>query len=485
MNEPSTKPVASPPELLADIDRSCRLPLLVMFFSAFAWLAAGSVLALIASIQLHAPAFFGECPWFTYGHVRPAANNALVFGFASQAGIAIALWLFCRLGRTPLFAPLAVAITAKFWNLGVTAGVIGIFAGDSTGFEWLEMPRYASSILLVAYAAFGVCAIITFKSRREAVLYPSQWYLFAALFWFPWVYSAAQMLLVAHPVRGVMQAAVNHWFVGNFFNLWLAPLGLAVILYFIPKVMERPLHSRQLALLGFWTLALFGSWAGTHPGAPLPAWVNSVSSAASVLLLIPAVCVALNLFRTIASRAPEAKPTRTCLFMSGSTLGYLLAVVVGACAALCPVMEFTHFAAAQSHLMIFGFFALAVAGAAYYIVPRLVQSEFPSAGLAKLHLFGGAGGALISAGALIIAGLMQGRGWNNSATPFLDVAASIKPLLLLNTLGVALLAVAGIALFANFVWLLARCARACCAQCCQGEISSPSNLKLKPAEARR
>lgn len=485
MNEPSTKPVASPPELLAEIDRSCRLPLLVLLFSALAWLAAGSVLALIASAQLHAPAVLGDCPFLTHGHVKPAANNALVFGFASQAGIAVALWLFCRLGRTPLFAPLGVAIAAIFWNLGVTAGVVGILLGGTTGFAWLEMPLYASSILFAAYAAFGVCAIITFKSRREAVLYPSQWYLLAALFWFPWIYSAAQLLLVIHPVRGVMQAVVNHWFTGSFFNLWLAPLGLAVILYFIPKVMERPLHSRQLALFGFWSLAIFGSWAGTHPGAPLPAWVNSVSSAASVLLLVPAVSVALNLVRTIASRAPDARPTRTCLFMSGSTLGYLLAVVVGACAALCPVMEFTHFAAAQSHLMIFGFFALAVAGAVYYIVPRLVQREFPSAGLAKLHLLGGSLGALISAVALIIAGFIQGRGLNNPATPFLDVAASIKPLLLLNTLGVALLAVAALAFLGNFVWLLASCARECCAQCCSGEKSAPANVKLKPAGARR
>lgn len=485
MNEPSSKPAPSSPALLAEIDQSCRLPLLLLLLSALAWLAAGSVLALIASVQLHAPAFFGNCPFFTHGHVKPAANNALIFGFASQAGIAVALWLFCRLGRTPLFRPLAVAIAAIFWNLGVTAGVVGIFAGDSTGFEWLEMPRYASSILFAAYAAFGVCALITFKLRREAVLYPSQWYLLAAFFWFPWIYSAAQMLLVIHPVRGAMQAAVNYWFVGNFFNLWLAPLGLAVIFYFVPKILERPLHSRPLALFGFWTLAIFGSWAGTHPGAPLPAWVNSISSAASVLLLIPAVAVALNLGRTMAGIAPGQKPTRTCLFVSSAALGYLLAVVIGACAALCPIMEFTHFAAAQSQLMIFGFFALAVAGAVYYIVPRLTQREFPSAGLVKLHLYGGGLGAAISAAALIIAGFMQGRGLNNPATPFLDVAASIKPLLLLNTLGVALLALAALAFFGNFVWLLAKAARECCAQCCGCNKSESSDVKLNPAEARR
>src|SRR5258708_14034550 len=59
-----------------------------------------------------------------------------------------------------------------------------------------------------------------------------------------------------------MQAVVNAWFTNNFLGLWLAPIGLGAIFYFIPKLTGRPLHSRPLGALGFWTLAFFSKWTG-------------------------------------------------------------------------------------------------------------------------------------------------------------------------------------------------------------------------------
>ena len=42
---------------LAEIDASCRVPVLFFFISGLAWLLAGTVLALVASIKLHTPGF--------------------------------------------------------------------------------------------------------------------------------------------------------------------------------------------------------------------------------------------------------------------------------------------------------------------------------------------------------------------------------------------------------------------------------------------
>ena len=82
----------------------------------------------------------------------------------------------------------------------------------------------------------GICALLTFNARRTEELFPSQWYILAALFWFPWLYTSARLLLVWFPVRGVMQLAVNGWFANGLFTLWLASLALAVLYYFIPKL---------------------------------------------------------------------------------------------------------------------------------------------------------------------------------------------------------------------------------------------------------
>src|SRR5712671_562515 len=109
-----------------DIDASCRVPLLLMFVSAAKWLVIGSLFGLIASIKFHSPNFLADCPWLTYGRVRPATVNIMLYGFCLQAGLGIALWLFARLGRARLVQPILITVGAKLWNLGVTLGIIGI-----------------------------------------------------------------------------------------------------------------------------------------------------------------------------------------------------------------------------------------------------------------------------------------------------------------------------------------------------------------------
>src|SRR5438552_4716824 len=109
---------------------SCRLPLLVLFVSAAVWLVFASIFSLLASIKFHSPGFLADWSWLTYGRILPAANNSFLYGFCIQAGLGVALWIFARLGGTPLARRWLTAVGAMLWNAGVTAGVIGILAGD-------------------------------------------------------------------------------------------------------------------------------------------------------------------------------------------------------------------------------------------------------------------------------------------------------------------------------------------------------------------
>ncbi len=91
-----------------------------------------------------------------------------------------------------------------------------------------------------------------------------------ALFWFAWIFSAAALLLLHSPVRGVLQASVDWWYQHNFSTVFLGFAGMASIFYFVPKLAGRPLHSRYQAAFAFWMLALAGSWGGIPEGSPLP-----------------------------------------------------------------------------------------------------------------------------------------------------------------------------------------------------------------------
>src|ERR1051326_8752832 len=211
----------------SEIDFSCRVPLLVMFVSAAIWLIIASVLGLIASIKFHSPGFLANLAPLTYGRVRPAATDSMLYGFGLQAGLGVALWLLARLGRTTLAQRYFVTIGASLWNLGVTLGVLAVLNGDSSGFENLEMPLYAVLLVFIVYVLIGICGLITLHERRERPLFVSQWFVLTALFWFPWIYSTANLLLLHYPVRGVTQAVIAWWYAQNLAWVWLALVGLA------------------------------------------------------------------------------------------------------------------------------------------------------------------------------------------------------------------------------------------------------------------
>lgn len=462
-------------EFIAQIDASCRV-LLIPIVSALLWLLISSLFMLITSVKLHSPTVFANCSWLTYGHTRPVANDAFVYGFASQAGLAIALWLLCRLGRTTLVGIAPVAIGSVFWNLGVTIGVIGILSGHTTGFEWLEFPSAGSAILIASYAVLGVCALLTFWKRRERELYPSQWYILAALFWFPWLYTTARLLLIWFPVRGVMQLAVNSWFANGLFTLWLTSLALAVLFYFIPKLVNAPLYSRTLAALGFWSLASIGCWAGFYRGLPLPAWMVGVGVAGTTILLAPLLAVVLNLWITMGQGAAAR----------GSLLGYFklslvlfaLTSVFAVFGAMVPQLRLTLFGEGVEQLTLYGFVGLALFGAIHYVAPRLTCVEngkfvCASGGFVTV-------GILIYAGAFIVGGIIQQHKLVDGAVPFAEVMNGSKMFIRISTIGILLIVIGNAGLLCRLAWMLRECCRNCC-RCC----ASSDEPALKPAGATR
>src|SRR5258708_37679377 len=103
----------------------------------------GSVLALLASWKMHSPDFLAGWSCLTFGRVRPAHMNAVVYGFSTQVAIGVAIWLLCRLGGVPFLQGGLVMLGAVFWDLGGTIGLFAILCGDRTRIEGPRMPSVA------------------------------------------------------------------------------------------------------------------------------------------------------------------------------------------------------------------------------------------------------------------------------------------------------------------------------------------------------
>jgi cytochrome c oxidase cbb3-type subunit 1 len=464
--------VVPTPATPAEIDASCRVPLLLAFVCAALWLLAASGFGLVATLKFHTPDFLANCAWFTYGRVHPAALDALVYGFAAQAGLGVLLWLICHLGRTRLDFRPGIIAGIILWNVGVKLGILGILAGENTGFEWLEMPRYALVTMFAGYLLIGLGAMRTFHQRREPVLYISQWFSLGAILWFPWIFSTACLLLVAKPVRGTMQAVVDAWYFTNLSKVWLGFIGLAAIFYFIPRLAKRPLHSHYLGIFTFWTLAMFGSWGGIAMGAPLPSWIPALSTVGAVLALVPVIGVAMNVRGTAAGQCGALFQNPSLRFILFSVAAYVIAGLSTAITSVYGVSEVTNFTwliPAQTQLFLYGFFAMTMFGAIYLIVPRLLGVEF-SPKLVNLHFWLAALGIVIYAVPLAIGGVSQGSALNLGTGVFFEIMRSTLTFLRASTTGDLLMAVGHLIFLLNLVGVLARVGKAALREACAANL---------------
>jgi len=472
----------------AAIDASCRLPVLSFFASAVFWLIVGTVFALLASIKLHNPLFAVEIPaslahWLnqfyplvpantvetlngalTFGRVRPAHLNTVAYGWASTAALGVGIWLMARLCRVQLRYPRFVTAAAVIWNIGVFVGTAAILVGESTGVEWLEFPPYATLILFIAYALISIWAVDMFVHRRPGHVYVSQWYIMAALFWFPWLYATANILIHHESVQGSVSAIVNWWYGHNALGLWFTPMGLAAAYYFIPKVIGRPVHSYYLSAFGFWSLALFYSWNGGHHliGGPLPAWVITASIVASVMMVIPVVVTAINHHMTMRGNFHVLEYSPTLRFVVFGAMSYTLASLQGttmAIRSLNTVTHFTDYTIGHSHLGLYAFFTMIMFGSMYYIVPRLVGCEWRSAVLIKIHFWSCAYGIIFMVLILTVGGLMQGLMMRDAAIGFDKIVENMAVYKYFRSVSGVLLTVGHVVFAFHFALMLLRLGR--------------------------
>jgi cytochrome c oxidase cbb3-type subunit 1 len=440
--------------LRAGIDRSLRHPVMFFLTSGAAWLAVSILLGIIASAKVHAPGLLSSCAWLTYGRVFPAHLNALVYGWGMQAAFAVIIWLMARLSRKECTMTGTILTAGHLWNLGVSLGVIGILSGNGTGILWLEFPTFAWPVLLVSYIAILIGSFIQFRVRPEGHVYISQWYLLAAMIWFPWIFITANTLLHCIPGHPVMGAAISAWFRSAFIFLFFMPVAIGAAYYLAPKVTGRPIFSYSLAKLGFWSLAVIAPWAGMQKltGAPIPYFLPYLGAAATALIFVPAATAAYNTIRTMLSAEENLAASPSLRFTIAGITGLIVlaaaAVLLNLPGSTLPLTQFSLSGYGFEILAIYGFFSLVMFGTAYFIVPRVTRREWLSSRLIKIHFLFSVYGVITVALITLFGGLQQGIGQEDWKQPWASAASRAYPYAVANTVAWILI------LFSNLFFLL-------------------------------
>jgi cytochrome c oxidase cbb3-type subunit 1 len=427
----------------AAVDRSLRWPVMFCLLTAVHWMVVGTVLLVYASSLMHPqdslPVFgllvdlSNNFSMFTYGRVFPAAIDALVYGWASTAGLGLAAWLLARMSREPAYAPGALTTSIIFWNLGVALGITGIFIGGSNGVELLEFPRYASSLMWISYAVFALWAVASYLHRRTGHDHIAQAWILVGLFAFPWLFGAGSILLGGRtqlPGSGVIQELIDTWYVHGIYTLWLAPIALGAIYYLIPKVSGLSIRFGPYTKFAFWTWIIFAPWTAVHDlvGGPFPAETVTVGLILSGLIFIPVALIGLSLVST-AFAAEEQQGHHGGVVFPFLVLASVAFVLAGTAEQILSirganeVLRFTMFRECDNFLWIYGFFSFTAFGAIYYIVPRLLDFGWRSTRMVQIHYYTSLYGILLVLALLGFGGFMQGNILENP-DPYVTIRAA-------------------------------------------------------------
>ena len=435
-----------------DADRSSAFP--VFMFIAFAcfWLLIGSFAGLISSFKLHEPDWLVQQAWLSFGRIRSVHLNAVIYGWSSNAALAVILWVLPRLLRTRLHGAIWAMIGGTFINAGIIAGVGAIAAGWTDGMEYLEIPWQIDIFIFAGFALIILSALYTLVNRRVEHLYVSVWYMIAALLWFAVLFFVANLPGVH---TGVQQATTNWWYGHNALGLWFTPVSVGAIYYFLPKIIGRPVVSYNLSLLGFWTLAFFYGQVGGHHliGGPIPGWLTTLSIVQSVMMIIPVIAFTINMKGTLKGQMHLARYSPTLRFMMFGGLMYLASSVQGSFEALRSVntvTHFTHFTVAHAHLGMYAFVSMVMFGAIYFMLPRVLDWEWPYPRLITLHFWLSAVGMAIYFIGLSIGGWLQGMAMLDAARSFNESVTLTAPWLKSRSVGGSLMTLGHLVFVGHF-----------------------------------
>jgi cytochrome c oxidase cbb3-type subunit 1 len=287
-------------------------------------------------------------------------------------------------------------------------------------------------------------------------LYVSVWYMGAALFWFPTLFIVAKLPGVHF---GVEQAAMNWWYGHSVLGLFFSPLAIATIYYFLPKVMGVPIKSYSLSVLGFWTLAFFYGQVGGHHlvGSPVPSWLITLSIVQSMMMIIPVVAFGVNQFYTMRGHMSMLVHSPTLRFMAFGGLMYLATSLQGSFEALRSmntVVHFTHYTVAHAHLGLYAFVAMTFFGGMYFIMPRVMEREWPYPKLILWHFWLSAIGVTVYFVGLTIGGWLQGMAMLDAARPFMESVAVTLPYLKARSVGGGLMTLGHLVFATHFLLMV-------------------------------
>jgi cytochrome c oxidase cbb3-type subunit I/II len=348
------------------------------------------------------------------------------------------------------------------WQSIIVAAAISLPLGATVGKEYAELEWPIDLAIAVVWVAFGVNFFGTIFKRRERHLYVALWFYIATIVTITMLHVFNSLALPAGPVKsypvyaGVQDAFMQWWYGHNAVGFMLTTPFLGLMYYFLPKAAERPVYSYRLSIVHFWSLVFIYIWAGPHHlhYTALPEWASTLGMLFSVMLWMPSWGGMINGLLTL--RGAWSKVTQEPIlkfFVVGVTF-YGMSTFEGPLLSVKSVNALSHYTdwtIAHVHSGALGWNGFMTFGMAYWLMPRLFQTQLFSKKLANTHFWIATIGILMYIVPIYVAGLTQGLMWraidesgNLSYPDFVETVQALMPMYWLRVIGGTLYLVGGL-----------------------------------------
>jgi len=353
-------------------------------------------------------------------------------------------------------------VCAWAWNLMYFLAIVGLLTGHSQGREYGEFIWPIDIALLVIWGLniFNVLATISVRTIRP--IYVSVWFFIASPIWLAVDYAIGNVIWRPGHIWGapsgalsgsLSDAILNWWYAHNLFGLWLTPMLLALTYYMVPRITNTPLYSYTLSLVSFWGMAFFYTGVGHHHllQSPTPAWLKTIATTSSWMLLVPVFAFTINILGTMKGNWEKFFTNLPLRFTMTAFFFYFLTNIQGAFEAIQPfnkLTHFTNFVVAHAHLALLGAFTILGMGVIDYIVAQVYKRPLFSRSLTEWQYW------LVTVGftgffsVLTLAGFQQGFSWEQGI-PEVNVLPQLHAYYIARGIFGAMIVVSGIVQMVN------------------------------------
>ena len=391
------------------------------------WGVIGMTVGVLIAAQLSWPEifYFPDHGWLNFGRLRPLHTSGVIFAFGGNALICTSFWVVQRTCKARLAGGIWPWFVFWGYQLFIVLAATGYLAGITQSREYAEPEWYVDLWLTIVWVAYLLVFLGTIWKRKEPHIYVANW------FYLAFIVTVALLHLVnnaAVPVGllearsysafgGVQDALVQWWYGHNAVGFFLTAGFLAMMYYFVPKRVERPVYSYRLSIVHFWSLIFIYIWAGPHHlhYTALPQWTQTLGMTFSIMLWMPSWGGMINGLMTLSGAWDKLRTDPVVRMMVVAIAFYGMSTFEGPLMSIRTVNALSHYTdwtIGHVHSGALGWVGFISFGAIYCLVPWLWKKErLYSNNLVEWHFWIATTGIVLYITAMWVSGIMEGLMW--------------------------------------------------------------------------